>query len=106
MSYKGDIADERESPAIEIMRLLEEAGVDLAVYDPYIPSKSTVKSIDEALDHADSILIATSHSEFRKLRAKTLSDRGVKIVVDGRNVLRDIKEELKEASIKYVGIGV
>lgn len=106
ISYKANVGDERESPALVIRRLLEEAGADLAVYDPHVPGKSTVASIDEALEHGKAVVIATGHDEFRSLRAKTLKDDDIKVVIDGRNILQDIKQELEEAGIHYSGIGV
>lgn len=106
VSYKANVADERESPAIEVRKLLEEARTDLAVFDPHIKQKSTVSSLEEALDHAEAIVIATAHTEFAQLNADTLKKHGVKTVIDGRNILRELKDEFKEAGIHYVGIGV
>ncbi len=106
ISYKPNVGDERESPAIVIRKQLEEAGVDVAVYDPHVLGKSTVKTMDEALAHSNTLLIATGHDEFRSLRAKTLKDNGIQIVIDGRNILQDLRPELKEANIHYSGIGV
>lgn len=105
LSYKANVGDGRESPAYEIRRLLEEAGVDLKAYDPYI-KEGSLDSLDEALAHADAIVIATAHDEFSQLDAKTLKAAGIQVVIDGRNLLRAKKPELKKASIIYKGIGV
>lgn len=106
LSYKENVGDLRESPALTIRKLLEERGADLTVYDPHIPEASTAKSLDEALQSVDAIVIATGHREFRNMRAKTLQSAGVKIVIDGRNILKDIADELSDNHITYKGIGV
>lgn len=106
ISYKENVADERESPALVLQQLLQEAGADLVVYDPHIPAKSTVKTLAAALAHADAIVIATGHEEFRTLRAKTLKEAGIGVIIDGRNILQDLKPELKEAGLYYSGIGI
>jgi UDP-N-acetyl-D-glucosamine dehydrogenase len=106
LSYKANVGDERESPAIVIRKLLEDAGADLAIYDPHVLSKSTVHTIDDALHHSQALVIATGHDEFRSLRAKTLQDSGIEIVIDGRNILQDLRPELEAAGIYYCGIGV
>jgi UDP-N-acetyl-D-glucosamine dehydrogenase len=106
VSYKANIADERESPALVIQHLLQEAETDLAVFDPLIPAKSSVKALGDALEHADAVIVATAHDEFKQLRAKTLQDAGVRIVIDGRNILQDLRPELEAAGIYYCGIGV
>ncbi len=105
LSYKANVGDDRESPAYEIRHLLEEAGADLKAYDPYIKDGS-VDSLADALDHAEAVVIATAHDEFANLDAKELADSGIKIVIDGRNLLRAKQPELEKAGIVYKGIGV
>jgi UDP-N-acetyl-D-glucosamine dehydrogenase len=106
ISYKENVGDDRESPAHQIRALLEERGADLVVYDPYISKKSTVSSLDKALEHASAVVVATGHQDFRSLRAKALKAADISVVIDGRNVLKDLKQELKAANITYKGIGV
>jgi len=106
LSYKANVGDDRESPAYEILELLKEAGADLAVYDPYIAKGSTVSSLEEALEHATAIVIATGHKEFADLTPKALTKANVKAIVDGRNVFRSTKQAFQDANIVYTGIGV
>ena len=37
MAYKADVGDYRESPAIDIVRLLEERGAVVSYTDPHVP---------------------------------------------------------------------
>jgi len=103
LTYKADVADLRESPALEIVAILEKLGVDVIKFDPYLPDHSTVKTLTEALKKADAILLATAHKVFREITAAELKKYNIKVVVDGRNALD--KDAIKEANIIYKGIG-
>ena len=105
LSYKANVGDDRESPAYEIRKLLQDAGADLQAYDPYI-NDGSVDSLEAALEHADAIVIATAHNEFKELSPDQLSSAGIKVVIDGRNLLRAKKPEITDAGIIYRGIGV
>lgn len=103
LTYKPDVADLRESPALEIVKLLEDLGAEVIKFDPYLPDYSTVKTLDEALKKADAILLATAHKEFKNITANQLKEAGIKAVVDGRNALD--KNAIINANIIYKGIG-
>lgn len=105
LSYKANVGDDRESPAYEIRKLLQDAGADLQAYDPYIKDGS-VDSLKTALGHADAVVIATAHKEFKGLDTDQLAAAGIKVVVDGRNLLRFKAPEITGAGIIYKGIGV
>ncbi len=63
VTYKGNIDDMRESPALEIIRLLEMEGFQVAAYDPHVESEILSDEID-AVDGAHMILVLTDHNEF------------------------------------------
>ena len=46
VAYKKDIDDTRESPAMEIMQLLDDKGADLAYHDPYVPALYKMRHYD------------------------------------------------------------
>lgn len=69
ITYKKDLADWRESPAIEIMKFLLKDQVTLCYHDPYIPTISVANQVfdsvpltDAEIANADLVLIATDHS--------------------------------------------
>jgi UDP-N-acetyl-D-glucosamine dehydrogenase len=89
VAYKKDIDDVRESPALDIIRLLEEAGADIAYHDPYVPrfrddghEHTSVPLTDEEIDRADAIVIVTDHTNVDYQR---LVERA-RVIVDTRNV--------------------
>lgn len=105
LSYKANVGDDRESPAYEIRELLAKKGAVLTVFDPYIPGKSTVSTLAAALKEAEYLVLAAAHDEFVNLRPADLKKYGIRAVIDGRNMWRDRKHDLKNVGIAYKGIG-
>lgn len=97
ISYKADVADDRESPSHEVIDILKKYGAKVSVYDPYF--KSDVKKVYD-LD-VDALILVTSHSEFLKLDFKKF--KNLKAVLDGRNSLD--KNKLEGLGIRYFGVG-
>ena len=71
VAYKKDIDDYRESPVLPILERLTAAGSEWVVVDPYVPTfklngemVQTVDLLEENLQEADLVVIATNHSEF------------------------------------------
>lgn len=69
VAYKPDIDDTRESPALDIIALLQEAGANVAYHDPYVPQIEvpagrlhSVALTPERVAAADCVVIATDHS--------------------------------------------
>ena len=69
VAYKKDIDDMRESPALDVMRLLEERGAHVDYHDPWVPTyredgheRTGVALTAEALERADAVVIVTDHS--------------------------------------------
>jgi nucleotide sugar dehydrogenase len=102
LSYKANIADLRESPALEIKKILEkEYGAKLRIFEPHNLSLSTHKTMEEALAGADAVIVTVNHKEFVEYPVEKLAQ--VPIVIDGRNCLD--KKALKELGVIYKGIG-
>lgn len=101
LSYKANVADDRESPSYKVLTILKSKGADVRTFDPHIPEKSTEKSIDGALKGVDAVIIATNHREFINT---DFTDRKIKVLVDGKNCL-DAKL-LRQTNIIYRGIGI
>ncbi len=71
VAYKKDVGDLRESPAIDIIHLLEEKGAKVGYHDPHVPFLQVdgmelvrVNNLDAELDEADCVVIATDHSAY------------------------------------------
>lgn len=102
LSYKKNISDLRESPALVIKKILEnDYNASLNIYDPYNLELSTHKTLENALKGCDAIVIATAHDEFVKYSNKKWAK--IPIIVDGMNCLD--KEGLIKLGVNYKGIG-
>lgn len=68
VTYKADVDDIRESPAMEIVELLSEAGFSLSIHDPHVRTiDPRFVSAEDAMRDADLILLLTDHTEFRAM---------------------------------------
>jgi UDP-N-acetyl-D-glucosamine dehydrogenase len=88
VAYKKNINDMRESPALDVIRLLEAAGATVAYHDPHVPSyreegetRSGVELTDDELRSADVVVIVTDHAGIDYQRIVDLAG----VVVDTRN---------------------
>lgn len=104
LSYKSNVADDRESPAYVVIDALKKRGALVTTYDPYILDKSDVKNLDSALQGKDAVVLVTSHKEF--LEMKTSQLKNVAVLLDGRNTLVAKKEEIQSLGTTYIGIGL
>jgi len=95
VAYKADVSDVRESPALDILRLLDEKGAELRYHDPFVPELAlegrTWKSVeltDEELAGADLVVIVTDHGAIDYARVVAKAQR----VYDTRNATRGVRE--------------
>ncbi len=104
LAYKADIEDCRESPSFKIIEELENLGAKVKSFDPFVPLKSTAKSIEDAISGAKGIIIATNHTIFRELKPSFFKEHNIIAIVDGKNCLKNV-EEFAALGISYKGIG-
>ena len=103
VSYKANVGDLRESPALKIIDFLKNREAVLHIFDPHVAEKSTAANLEEVLKNSDAIVIATNHREFVEIPPEKFSEYGVKVVIDGMNCLD--KEKILKQGIIYRGIG-
>ena len=99
VAYKKDVDDVRESPALEIMEILQDKGAILTYSDPYIARLHKMRKYDfshmssaplteELLKKHDAVLIATDHTGIDYQWLVTNSP----LVVDTRNATREVRQ--------------
>jgi UDP-N-acetyl-D-glucosamine dehydrogenase len=95
VAYKRDIDDLRESPALDVMHLLERRGALISYSDPYIPRIAvdgldlTAVAPEAAVSEADCVVIITDHRAFDYA---ALVERAA-LIVDSRNALKGFTSE-------------
>ena len=89
VAYKPDIGDLRESPALKLISLLQNAGADVSYHDPHVPSFHEdgieLSSVDYDPGAYDCVVIVTDHSA---LDYEALVD-DAQLLVDLRNATGD-----------------
>ena len=90
VAYKKDVSDIRESPALDIIHLLEEKGAQVQYHDPHVPAFQHegmemvgVTNLDLALRLADCVVIVTDHSAYDW----AILPRHTNCIVDTRHII-------------------
>jgi UDP-N-acetyl-D-glucosamine dehydrogenase len=95
IAYKKDIDDQRESPSLKIINLLQQKGVKVSYNDPYVPESSghreypglalrSVPLTAKRLRDADAVIIATDHSAYDY----DWIVKNASLVIDTRNAVK------------------
>lgn len=94
VAYKRDIDDVRESPALDVIRLLEERGAHVEFHDPFVHefreeghTRKGVELSDEMLRWADAVVVITDH---KQLDYQRVVDHAA-LLVDTRNVTASLR---------------
>lgn len=103
LAYKRDVADLRESPALEIEKILCAEGATVSTFDPFVPERSTAQTLADALRSAVAVVLATDHTAFRNLAPAHLAGTAIRVLVDGRNCLNH--QAFRAAGFTILGIG-
>ena len=94
VSYKKDISDLRESPSLDVIRILQEQGANVKYSDPFVPvitmddgpDLKTSTLNEKSLKSADCVVIVTDHSSFNY---KWIVDNSP-VIVDTRNATKNV----------------
>ena len=115
LAFKGNTDDIRDSPAIDIVKRLLEAGASIAAYDPaamerakaVLPPSAKLRyaaDIYDAAKDADAVLILTDWKEFAGIDLARLNDAvRFPIVIDGRNLYKP--QQMLDRGFTYVSVG-
>ncbi len=94
VAYKKDVSDLRESPALDIILLLQEKGGHVSYHDPHVPAfqhdgleMASVPDLDAALAEADCVIVAADHSDYDWPAVH----QRARLVVDTRATLRQMQ---------------
>ena len=93
VAYKKNVNDVRESPALDVMKLLENDGAELSFYDPYVSfvglNGNRMMGMEtltkETLNNSDAIVIMTDHDQIDFQFVEENSD----LIIDSRNVIKN-----------------
>jgi UDP-N-acetyl-D-mannosaminuronic acid dehydrogenase len=104
LTYKGNIDDVRESPALDIIGLLLEKKYDIAIHDPHVKQQHVdfpLFTFEQAIYEADCLLILTDHNEFKDLDEEKINNSMKNpVIFDTKNIYK-----VNSNSIKYYNYG-
>lgn len=112
IAFKPNTDDIRESPAIEIIHLLQNEGAIVRAYDPQamdnaaqvLGGTTLCSNPYEVAEGADAVVLATKWNEFKQIDLKRMhSMMRSQVLVDGRNIWN--KESVEALGFKYIGVG-
>ncbi len=80
LSFKPNVDDLRESPAVKLVHHLQAAGAEVLAYEPFqidagLEDIKQVSSLEAALIDADMIVLAVAHDQFKDLNAQEVRDK-------------------------------
>ncbi len=88
LSFKPDVDDLRESPAVEVASLLQKAGAKVTAFEPFKPEEqfpgfTTTPTLQGAVATAEAVLILVGHTQFKEIRPADLQKFSkAKVIVD------------------------
>lgn len=97
VSYKNDIDDYRESPAIRVLKELRKVGANVEYYDPWVPEfknmygqsgKSIPELTPDVVSGYDLVMVTTAHHNIDY----EMIQKNAKAVFDTKNVMAHIKD--------------
>jgi UDP-N-acetyl-D-mannosaminuronic acid dehydrogenase len=109
LAYKPDVDDLRESPAVEVVRLLQAEGAQVKAWEPFksdakIKGITIAEDIDHALKDSDATLVLVRHTEFTRLKPSDIASRTkARIIVDTVNTWN--VKELQRAGFTITKLG-
>ena len=103
VAYKKNVNDVRESPALDVMKLLENDGAELSFYDPYVSfvrlNGNRMMGMEtlskETLNNSDAIVIMTDHDQI-----------DFQFVVENSNLIIDSRNVIKKNHSHVIKLGV
>lgn len=108
LSFKGDVDDLRESPALKVIDELEALRFHVTSFDPHITEQkhATQKmTLEEAVEGAHLVVIVTDHTQFKSLDPAKLKDLMAQpVLFDTKNMI-DL-DEWTEAGFEAHKLGV
>ena len=107
VAYKGDVDDTRETPALKVIKLAQNDGCSVKIYDPYVQDfEYEINNLEDAVEDSDCIVIITDHSEFKEIEPGMISRiMRRRNVVDCRNMLDKERWGRAGFDVKVLGDG-
>jgi UDP-N-acetyl-D-mannosaminuronic acid dehydrogenase len=96
LTYKGNVDDIRESPAMEIYGILkEQKQFEVRAYDPHVQLDWVIAEMEEAVSGSDLIVVLSDHDEFKVFGETDLVKMNTKRIFDTKNVVSAVSSDVE-----------
>ena len=96
LTYKGNVDDIRESPAMDIYNLLRAEGkLDVRAYDPHVNQSWVERDLTTAVANSDLVLILADHNEFKQFTNIDLAGMKDKLIFDTKNIVHSVEDGIE-----------
>jgi UDP-N-acetyl-D-mannosaminuronic acid dehydrogenase len=112
LSYKADVDDLRESPAISVVHKLVEKGAKVAIYEPYvldvqIKGAETTRDLQSTIEGAEAIILLVNHRQFVQLDPSEAAGlMPGRVAIDTRGVWDPLSWEKAGFKLSRLGVGL
>ena len=95
VAYKGNTDDDRESPAFDIITLLENEGYEVAIHDPHIKNDLYV-DFENAVSESNLVVILSDHNEFKNMDYTIIKNNmDNPVIFDTKNIVEQVPSDIK-----------
>ena len=111
ITYKPDVDDIRESPAVAVVKKLLALGAEVKVFDPYVPPGDSGldfmgESTQAVCDDASGLVLLVNHKEFRELDPSLIGESMEnRYLLDTRNMIDRVRWEQAGFTVNILGDG-
>ena len=96
LTYKGNVDDIRESPAMDIYNLLRAEGkFEVRAYDPHVNQSWVEQDLAAAVADSNLVLVLADHNEFKQFTAGDLAGMKEKLIFDTKNIVGSVEEGIE-----------
>ncbi len=110
VSYKPNVKDIQLTPAKNIIKKLQNLGVNVHVYDPFFSSTEVFgikveDNLENILSKMDGAVIVTGHDDFKKIKISSFKNMKHKILIDTRGIIDPISAQKENIIFRGLGRG-
>ncbi|MFS0879507.1 UDP-N-acetyl-D-mannosamine dehydrogenase [Bacillus sp. 7586-K] len=101
LTYKGNVDDIRESPAMDIYGMLKASGAgEVVAYDPHVNLEWVEQDMEKAVKDSSLVLILTDHNEFKEFNGSEFAGMATKQIFDTKNIVKQ-----SPSDVTYINFG-
>ncbi len=105
VAYKGNVDDTRETPALKLIKILENEGYNVKIHDPHVKNfEYPIQSLEESVTDSSCIIVITDHDYFKNINPKDLKPLMKEhAILDTRNLISQEKWIKHGFKVKMLG---